>query len=87
MLETFFDLFLIVLLTFAPMREGRGVFYLEEWNGGDKLSVVFQGFLVVALAVFLLLVMYATLCLVKPGKHEKYTLHTKIVLDLLSQVD
>jgi len=83
MLETFFDLFLIVLLTFAPVRDGLGVFYLEEWNGGDKLSVVFQWFLVAVMVVFVLVVIYATLCLVKPGRHEKYSLHNKIILDIL----
>jgi len=86
-LETFFDLFLIVLLTFAPGKDKQGVFYLEEWNTADKFSVVVHWFLIVVLAAFWVLLVYATLCLVKPIRSLKFHLHNQIVLGILKQVD
>ena len=74
-LETFFDLFLIVLLTFAPGKDKQGVFYLEEWSTADKFSVVVHWFLIVVLAAFWVLLVYATLCLVKPSRSLKFHLH------------
>jgi len=85
-LETYFDIFLIVILTFAPALDRQGVFYLEEWNRADRFSVVMQWFLVAVMIVFALLTVYATLCRYKPGKTAEFNLHTKIVLDLIEEV-
>ena len=86
-LETYFDIFLIVILTFAPALDRQGVFYLEEWNRADKLSVVMQWFLVAVLIVFTMLTVCATLCCFKPGKTAGFHLHNKIILDLIEKVE
>jgi len=85
-LESFFDLFLAVVLTFAPMKDGKGVFYLETWTSADKASIVVQWFLVAVLTVFLLLTAFVTLCLQKPQKTPQFQLHNEIVHDILVQV-
>ena len=86
MLESFFDLFLAVILTFAPIKYGKGVFYLKAWTRADKASVIFLWFLVAVLTVFLLLTALATLCLHKPQKTPQLQLHNEIVHDILDQV-
>ena len=86
MLESFFDLFLAVVLTFAPMKDGKGIFYLEAWTTADKASVIVLWFLVAVLTVFLLLTAFVTLCLHKPQKTAQFQLHNEIVHDILDQV-